>query len=361
MLHMFFPMIWLPSRRSRFTPGGAVKKIWICSQRNPRGRPGRRPSAGRFGRSLATLLLLAGLIVSPAAEPMLLGAVPVFLPDVVDQWGGLQAPSRIAVADDGRIFVSDSGRRAVAIFDPEGQRVGTLTGIESPLGLAVSVQNRCGTMGCNCWPVKTAYVGDDHYGSVSVFEDGVLRRRLGIGPGEFIKPNGIAVTPEQVAYVVDSEARNVKIFNPDTTLRATFGSRGWENGQLEYPVDVARNAATGDLYVADYGNRRIAVFDSDGVWLRNLWAPDNDQGDAAFFRIAGIEVGPGGNLYIVDSALASVTILTPDGALVDIIGYEQGAYWTGELKVPIDAATDGRSLYVTSSKDRLVKVFGAIQ
>jgi DNA-binding beta-propeller fold protein YncE len=189
----------------------------------------------------------------------------VFQPQVVDQWGGLQKPSRIAVAEDGQIYVSDWSRGVVAIFEPDGKRVGTLTGVEFPLGLAVSVLDRCGSFGCVCRPVKTTYVGDEGEGSVSVFEEGVFRRKLGIGGGEFIKPNGIAVTPTQVAYVVDSEARNVKIFAPDGRLHSTFGSRGWENGQLEYPVDIARNPMTGDLYVADYGNRRIAVYTHDGV------------------------------------------------------------------------------------------------
>jgi DNA-binding beta-propeller fold protein YncE len=339
-----------------------VKKIEILRRGIRGGRFPHRPT--RFGSSVAKLLLLAGLIVSPAAEPMLIGAAvppPAFQPEIVDQWGGFRKPSRIAVANDGRVYVADSRRGAVGIFDPDGRRVGTLTGVDAPLGLAVSVLNRCGSFGCACQAVKTTYVGDEREGSVSVFEDGVFRRKLGIGAGEFIKPNGIAVTPDQVIYVVDSEARSIKIFNPKGELHATFGSRGYENGQVEYPVDVARNAMTGELYVADYGNRRIAVYAHDGTWLRNLWAPLNDQGDAAFFRIAGVEVGPSGNLYIVDSALSSVSILTPDGDLVDIIGYENGSYWTGQLNVPVDAATDGRSLYVTSSMDRLVKVFGTTQ
>ena len=344
--------------------GCAVKKIEIHRRGSHVGWSSRR--LARLGSTVLKFLLLAGLAVSPAVNPLLTGAAvppPTFSPVVVDQWGGLQKPSRIDVADDDRIYVSDSRRGVVAIFEPDGKRVGTLTGVDSPLGLAVSVRDRCGTLSCECEPlsITEAYVGDEREGSVSVFVNGVFRRKLGIGAGEFIKPNGIAVTPTQTVYVVDSEARNVKKFSPRGQLRKTFGSRGWENGQLEYPVDIARDAVTGDLYVADYGNRRIAVYAHDGVWLRNLWAPLNDQGGPAFFRIAGIEVGPSGNLYVVDSALSSVTILTPSGGLVDIIGYENGSYWTGQLNVPVDAATNGNYLYVTSSMDRLVKVFGVEQ
>jgi DNA-binding beta-propeller fold protein YncE len=325
----------------------------------------RRATRVGVGPSLLKYLLLASLVIP--VEPLLLasagiaavGGTPAFQAPSVDQFGGVQRPGRIAVSSDGDVYVSDSPRGAVAIFDTAGQRVGTLSGFDQPLGLAVSEFNRCVAFGtCNCRRIETAYVGDQSNGSVSVFENGRLVRQLGAGPGEFIKPGGIAVTADQVSYVVDSEARNIKSYARDGTLLATFGSRGWENGQVEYPVDVALDKATGELFVADYGNRRIAVFDLDGAWLRNVWAPLNDQGGYAFFRIAGIGIGPNGNLYVVDSALSSVTIMTPAGALIDIIGYDLGSYWTGDLNVPIDAATDGSFLYVTSSSDHLVKVFG---
>jgi DNA-binding beta-propeller fold protein YncE len=202
-----------------------------------------------------------------------------------------------------------------------------------------------------------AYVGDQSDGSVRVYANGKLLRALGAGAGEFVKPNGIAATRKQIVYVVDSEARNIKKFDLFGKLVKTFGSRGWENGQVEYPTDIALNEQAREIYVADYGNRRIAIFDFSGTWLRNVWAPTNDQGDPAFYRIAGLGIGPSGNLYVVDSALSSVSIITPTGTLVDIIGYQGGSYWTGELNVPIDAIVDGNRLYVTSSRDRMVKVF----
>jgi DNA-binding beta-propeller fold protein YncE len=349
-------LIRFPSERGlKIYWGCVVKKIEILLG----GIRARLRSHRRLARRAVMFSLMASLVVSPDAVPMVMGAVvPPFESEIVDQWGGMQRPSRIAIAEDGRIYVSDTAKGVVPIFDSGGKRIGTLTGVDAPLGLAVSGLNRCiDFLGCSCPWVSTAYVGDELDGSVSVFENGRLARMLGAGAGEFIKPNGIAVTREQVVYVVDSEAKNIKIFAPDGRLESTFGLTGWE----WYPVDIALNETTGELYVADYLNGSIEVFDFDGVWLRYFLAPNNDQGDPAFFRIAGLGIGPSGNLHVVDNALASVTTLTPDGALVGIVGYQLGSYWTGELNVPIDAATHGNSLYVTSSKDRLVKVFEVAQ
>jgi DNA-binding beta-propeller fold protein YncE len=339
-----------------------MKKI-ECPLKGGRTGPRSHPLA-RFGRSVAKFLLMAGLIVLPAAEPTLTGALPPpgFESQVIDQWGGLKKPSRIAISPDGRIFVSDTLRGVVAILDPVGRRVGTLTGLNEPLGVAASARTRrrC-TGGCGLYcrnvTTKMAYAGDQRDGSVWVYENGEPTRTLGAGAGEFLKPNGIAVTRSQVVYVVDSEAGHIKVFAPNGTLDKTFGSASWG----WYPTDIALNETSGELYVADHLNRSILVFDLDGVWLRYLSAPNNDQGDPAFYRIAGIGIGPSGNLYVVDSALSSVTVLTPDGALIDIIGYQFGSYWTGELNVPIDAATDGNQVYVTSSNDHMVKVFEVAQ
>ncbi len=313
-----------------------------------------------FGRYIVSSAILIGLAVSPAGDPMgvAFGAdPPAFQSEVIDQIGGLRRPTRIAISKDGEVFVSDPVQGVVAILDGYGRRIGTLTGLDEPLGVAHSQKRRKQrSSGWSCAPrpvvtTNIAYVGDQGDGSVHVYENRKSVRSLGIGAGEFLKPNGIAVTAQQVAYVVDSEAHHVKVFNADGTPYTTFGEL------LDFPTDIAINEEAGEVYVSDLGYQMIIVFDLQGTFLRSLAPPDNDQGEPTFYRIAGLGINPNGNLYVVDSALGSVTIITPDGALVDIIGYQLGTYGTGELDVPVDVATDGSYIYVTSSRDRMVKVF----
>jgi hypothetical protein len=277
---------------------------------------------------------------------------------VIDQFGGLKRPTRIAISKGGEIYVSDPVLGVVAILDGYGRRVGTLTGLQEPLGVAHSQRHRRERRrGWSCGPrppriTNFAYVGDQGDGSVHVFANDEFVRTLGIGAGEFLKPNGIAVTKKQVVYVADSEANHIKVFHADGTLYTIFGTL------LDFPTDIAINEQAGEVYVSAFNQELIVVFDLQGNFLREITAPSNDQGDPAFFRIAGLGINPNGNLHVVDSALSSVTTITPNGALVDIIGYEAGGtYGTGELDVPIDAASDGEYIFVTSSRDRLVKVF----
>ena len=48
----------------------------------------------------------------------------------------------------------------------------------------------------------------------------------------------------------------------------SFGSRGKAQGQFSFPFDIAINAKTGTIAVADAGNKRVQLFNSDGIYLR---------------------------------------------------------------------------------------------
>lgn len=104
-------------------------------------------------------------------------------------------------------------------------RVRTLEGFVSPLGVAV-YEGMCGDGTTS----TVVYVGDDADGSVRVFENGAPAGALGVGSGEFTKPNAIAVTQDQTVYVVDrgtlcaggcsmsSDVRRFISFSPGKTL-----------------------------------------------------------------------------------------------------------------------------------------------
>jgi DNA-binding beta-propeller fold protein YncE len=309
-------------------------------------------------------LFCAALVVACLAafvQPISAETVPI------DQIGGFKSPTRIVMSGSGVIYVADHKKGSVAIFDAAGNKAGALNGFVAPLGLAVleippSVEcaKYKGKKGkCREWttvPGRTyLFVGDENDGSVQVFIDGKKDGVLGIGSGEFDKPNAIAVTRELTAYVVDSLANEVRIYDSSGTLQTVFGGSG-----LDFPTDIALNETVGELYVSDYHNRRIRVYDLSGSWLRDIFAPDNDQGDPVFYRPAGLGIDPEGNLYVVDNALSCVAKINSQGDLLETIGYRDGQYWTGELSVPVDAAAYGTKIYVTSNGQRQLRVFEVV-
>ncbi|MDX1777238.1 MAG: NHL repeat-containing protein, partial [Desulfobulbales bacterium] len=200
----------------------------------------------------------------------------------IDQIGGLRSPTRIAVSVSGLIYVADHKNGSVAVFDAAGNKTDTLEGFKAPLGLAVletpptgkcfayNLDRRNNGKSKKCSVVtgrNYLFVGDEGDGSVQVFIDGEKNIELGNGSGEFIKPNGIAVTSDLTAYVVDSKANEVRVYDKTGTLQTTFGGAGFN-----FPTDISLNETAGELYVSDFFNKRIRVYDLGGGWLRDIEA-----------------------------------------------------------------------------------------
>jgi DNA-binding beta-propeller fold protein YncE len=146
-----------------------------------------------------------------------------------------------AVRVDGRdhIWVVDRGSNMVIEFSPEGRVLMTLG--RKPE--AVSDGGR-GGRGPN---PGTGVPGDN-----------------------FNRPTDVAWDRAGNIFVADGygNARIAK-FAPDGQFLKSWGSRGAGPGQFELPLSIATDAI-GNVYVADRGNRRIQVFDNEGVFQRQI-------------------------------------------------------------------------------------------
>ena len=68
-------------------------------------------------------------------------------------------------------------------------------------------------------------------------------------------------------------------FAPDGTYIATIGTPGHDEGQLHRPSNVAIDK-DGDIYVSDWGNHRLNVYDAEGDFITDF------HGDAEKFSPA---------------------------------------------------------------------------
>ncbi len=136
----------------------------------------------------------------------------------------------------------------------------------------------------------------------------------------FNGPTDVAVAKNGDIFVSDGESSNARVvkFSKDGTFIKSWGTRGSGPGQLRDPHSIALDSA-GHVYVANRGNKRIEVFDSDGKYLNQL---------PQFGAPACIYISKDDTLYVSAGAPQNwVMIGTTDGKVLGKISGLTGPHW----------------------------------
>ena len=195
------------------------------------------------------------------------------------------------------------------------------------------------------------------------------------GPGTgsaptFSRPLGAALAPDGRIYVSDTGNNRVVVFSPTGRYLFEFGGLGvakpapgvdatWAEGTLNFPVgiDVGEN---GDVYVADFRNDQIQVFDAEGKFLRRFPDPTTVVGkgasgqDGTGIAVTDVEVH-GDKIYATDAY--QIVVFSTKGALLGQFGRPGSG--VGELDRPngIAVAPNG-TVYVSDSNNNRIVAFG---
>ena len=160
----------------------------------------------------------------------------------------------------------------------------------------------------------------------------------GQGEGQLSCPRGIGVSANGQVFVAHNHCVNV--FREDGTFIRSIGQ-----GKLRYPKDVLVHSS-GLVYVADWGNHRIAVFSQEGELVYSLGSWGGGKGEFKYPR--GVAVSPDNyHLYISDTDNHRVQVFTLAGQYVSEFG-------TGHLKFPrcITVTSDGSVLVADKDNNR---------
>ena len=169
---------------------------------------------------------------------------------------------------------------------------------------------------------------------------------------ELNRPLDIAVADGRI-YIIDSSAPIINVFDLQRRRYFNFGFRF--EGKLSQPVSIAVDQK-GLVYVADRGRNSILVYDSIGLYVRNISLAGITS------QIAGITVDPTGDfIYIVDrggldSNLHQFIKISQQGQIIDQIGKRGKS--AGEFNLPSDIVVGKQgNLYVLDSGNFRVQVF----
>ncbi|MFA4995569.1 MAG: fibronectin type III domain-containing protein [Patescibacteria group bacterium] len=216
--------------------------------------------------------------------------IVVVKPDGVTGWrsfglsgtgdGQLNVPSGVTVDSSGNIYVADSTNHRIQIFDNAG----------SPLG----------------WIGKSsAYAGWHDIGS-----DGT--GAIGSGDYSFNSPKGVALDSNNRLYVADYGNYRIQVYDNDAshTMLGWIGKSSTDAGWYDVGSGKVGVTGSGDynfnlpyaialdsnnkIYVAEYSNHRIQVFDNDASHTMLGWM-GKSANDAGWHALGSGKIGTSGS------------------------------------------------------------------
>jgi predicted membrane-bound mannosyltransferase/DNA-binding beta-propeller fold protein YncE len=175
-------------------------------------------------------------------------------------------------------------------------------------------------------------------------------------PGAAVR--GIAIAADGTLYAADTVNHRIWHVTPQGEVLATWGEFGVGPGQFNEPWGVAV-AADGTVYVADTWNHRIQKFDTQGRYLTS-WGilaqmPVGDPaGFGLFYGPRGIAIGADGAIYVTDTGNKRVQVFDADGVFLRDFG--GGGTWAGQMDEPVGIAMDETGLvYIADTWNRRIQ------
>jgi tripartite motif-containing protein 71 len=233
-----------------------------------------------------------------AALAALMTAGPAFPYVFEGKWGGsgrMDSPRDVAFAPSGNVYVADTYKHAVKYYTATGTFLGAFKdpprGLKYPIGIAVA-------------PNGKVYVTDVNHRVVYFTSTGSYLGgwgKWGSGKGEFDSPCGVAVAPNSNVYVVEAGYElwtcRVQYFTAAGSFLGMWGGPGQAPGKFLQPTGVCV-APNGNVYVADDANARVQYFTARGVFL-GMWGRFG-SGNGEFDAPAKVAVGPAGWVFVTD-------------------------------------------------------------
>ena len=172
--------------------------------------------------------------------------------------------------------------------------------------------------------------------------------KQGAGDGVFDYPLGVAVSEGDEIVVADQGNHRVQVFDSNGTFLRSFGHKGENDGEFNYPIGIAVNKSR-QIFVADRYNHRIQILSWEGRHLGSFGGKGSL--DSQLLNPWGLSLDSTGNVIVADRGNKLIKIFTPDGRFVMKIGGQ------GSFSFPAHCVQCGEYFIVSDSSEHCIKVF----
>ena len=175
---------------------------------------------------------------------------------------------------------------------------------------------------------------------------------FGKGNGRFDGQNDVDPFNGRV-YVADYANHRIQVFDSKGNYITKWGTYGEENGQI-HKASALTVAPSGNIYLSDQFNYRIQEFTSNGTFV-TAWGTKG-EGDGQFLHPHVPGVDSEGNIYVSDRDLANVQKFTKDGKF--IMKWAEAGSEDGQLSKPESVIIDSHdNVYVADFGNHRIQKF----
>lgn len=158
------------------------------------------------------------------------------------------------------------------------------------------------------------------------------------------------------ATMVDENLKISLPKNPTFDVSLVFGDEGSDQGKFHEPVGVTVSC-DGTIFVADYNNDRIQVFDKKGEFLRSMTHSTTKTGrQVGFLCPTGLATDKSGNIIVAERGRHRITVINPEGHIQHKFGKLGKAH--GQFRDPHGVSVDKRGrIIVADTTNNRIQVF----
>ena len=210
--------------------------------------------------------------------------------------------------------------------------------------------------------VSTTTQTDPYAGKMITLKKDLSFGVMGVQPGQYNAPRGIAVAPDGTIYVADSRNNRIQHLTPDGTVLQTWGGFGdvskgaVPGGLFNEPWGVAVSPDGKYVYVTDTWNYRVQKFTSDGKFIKMWGYFGQAEKPDAFWGPRGIVVDQKGDVFVSDTGNKRIVVFDSEGNAITEFG--GAGLDPGQFDEPVGITLDASGkLYVADTWNQRVQVF----
>jgi len=266
--------------------------------------------------------------------------------------------------DDDDVYVVDSARHVIEVFNQEGDFERSFGASETVVPLYVAKNPKDGNLYVSDRRARSIHIFTSEGKYVREFDPKLPKDQLPAFETGGVQwaPVALAFGPDGTMYVTEIlKGHRLLVFDSNGAFKKSVGTVGIANDAaqgpevFQFPNGVAVRG--GEVFVTDSNNRRVQVFDAAGTFDRIIVTQGLPRGISFLAPFPSDESTTAARFVVVDTLAHDGSLWSTNGT--KLVTFGQQGVLEGEFSYPNGVATGARNrIFIADTANGRVQVWG---